>query len=428
MTWHLQPEASLLLPLISRFGSDSASQIPFSFPPHQTQANDSPLSLSDTPASADRQRPLLLRAPPPMVAVDPPPREETAAPAPTPTPALKRSSSIDRIPEDARRILYRLAGELWGSDVDPDALTVSQLKGAMTNEVFRITWPGGEGDPRKVLVRIYGQGVEVFFDRADEVRTFECMSRHGQGPRLLGRFANGRVEEFINARTLSAVDLRDPEISALIAKKLREFNDLDMPGPKNVSLWQRLRRWLEEARGRCSEEESKEFQLEKLGHEIDVLENALLGVDQSVGFCHNDLQYGNIMIYEETRQVTLIDYEYASFNPVAFDIANHFCEMAADYHTATPHVLDFTKYPGIDEQRRFVENYLGSSGQEPSDEEVERLLSLIEKYALASHLFWGLWGMISAHVNKNIDFEYKEYARQRFDQYWQKKATILRPN
>lgn len=42
----------------------------------------------------------------------------------------------------------------------------------------------------------------------------------------------------------------------------------------------------------------------------------------------------------------LQDYEYASFNPVAFDIANHFCEMAADYHTATPHVLDFTKYPG----------------------------------------------------------------------------------
>jgi hypothetical protein len=132
-----------------------------------------------------------------MAAVDPPPRGEAA---PAPAPVLKRSTSIDRIPEDARRILHRLAGDLWGSDVDPSALTVSQLKGAMTNEVFRITWPGGEGDPRKVLVRIYGRGVEVFFDRADEVRTFECMSRHGQGPRLLGRFANGRVEEFIYAR------------------------------------------------------------------------------------------------------------------------------------------------------------------------------------------------------------------------------------
>ncbi|KAM3347483.1 hypothetical protein ACQJBY_021438 [Aegilops geniculata] len=164
-------------------------------------------------------------------------------------PELRRSSSIDRIPAEARRILHRLAGELWGADVDPAALVVSQLKGALTNEVFRITWPGGEGDPRKVLVRIYGQGVEVFFDRADEVRTFECMSRHGQGPRLLGRFPQGRVEEFINARTLSAPDLRDPEISGLIARKLREFHELDMPGPKDISLWQRLRALYESGGG-----------------------------------------------------------------------------------------------------------------------------------------------------------------------------------
>ncbi len=41
------------------------------------------------------------------------------------------------------------------------------------------------------------------------------------------------------------------------------------------------------------------------------------------------------------------DYEYASFGPVAYDIANHFCEMAADYHSEKPHILDYTKYPGI---------------------------------------------------------------------------------
>lgn len=42
-------------------------------------------------------------------------------------------------------------------------------------------------------------------------------------------------------QTLSAADLRDPGISALIASKLREFHELDMPGPKNVFLWDRLR-------------------------------------------------------------------------------------------------------------------------------------------------------------------------------------------
>lgn len=42
-------------------------------------------------------------------------------------------------------------------------------------------------------------------------------------------------------QTLSANDLRDPEISALIAAKMREFHKLDIPGPKNVVLWNRMR-------------------------------------------------------------------------------------------------------------------------------------------------------------------------------------------
>ena len=43
--------------------------------------------------------------------------------------------------------------------------------------------------------------------------------------------------------------------------------------------------------------------------------------------------------------IRLIDFEYAGLNPVAFDIANHWCEYAADYGTATPEVLDFSKLP-----------------------------------------------------------------------------------
>lgn len=117
----------------------------------------------------------------------------------------EKSSKEPRIPDDARKILVRLAAE-WRDIVDPEALQVVPLKGAMTNEVYQIKWirnsSAEEPLPRskKVLVRIYGAGVDVFFDRENEIRTFEFMSKQGQGPRLLGRFANGRVEEFIHAR------------------------------------------------------------------------------------------------------------------------------------------------------------------------------------------------------------------------------------
>ncbi|KAK6938237.1 hypothetical protein RJ641_031745 [Dillenia turbinata] len=301
------------------------------------------------------------------------------------------------LPEELWQILLSLASS-WGDLIDLNALKVIPLKGAMTNEVYRINWPTQNGDPhRTVLVRIYGQGVEVFFNRDDEIRTFECLSKHGQGPRLLGRFDDGRVEEFIHARTLSAADLRNPEISALVAMKLREFHSLDMPGPKHIALWKRMRNWLTKAKSLCSSQVAKEFCLDTLGEEIAMLEKELSRKDQEIGFCHNDLQYGNIMIDEQTQSITIIDYEYASYNPVAYDLANHFCEMAANYHSETPHILDYSKYPDLEERQEFVRNYLSLP---------------------AMHF------EIKDYVNE-IDFDYMEYARQRFEQYWLTKPTLL---
>ncbi|XP_076939539.1 putative choline kinase 2 isoform X3 [Bidens hawaiensis] len=329
-----------------------------------------------------------------------------------------------RLPAEAMRILQSLASH-WDDVIDVDGLQVIRLKGAMTNEVYQIKWPTNRERSRKVLVRIYGEGVDVFFDRELEIRTFEFMSKQGQGPRLLGRFSNGRIEEFIRARvyTLSACDLRDPDISALIASKLKEFHDLDMPGPKKALVWDRLRKWIGTAKSMCSAEESEALRLDAIEKEIETLYKCLAS-DQHIVFCHNDLQYGNIMMDEDTRSITIIDYEYACYNPFMFDIANHFCEMAADYHTETPHVLDYSKYPDLEERRRFLHVYLSSSGNPPVNSEVDKILEEVEKYTLASHLMWGLWGVISEHVNE-IDFDYMEYAKQRFQEYWLQKPKVL---
>ncbi|XP_051139736.1 probable choline kinase 1 isoform X2 [Andrographis paniculata] len=327
-------------------------------------------------------------------------------------------------PEELQQLLLSLASN-WGDVIDLSALDVDHLSGAMTNEVYRISWSKeAENDQRIVLVRMYGDGVDLFFNRDEEIRTFDCLSELGYGPKLLGQFPQGRVEEFIHARTLSAGDLRNPEISALIAAKMREFHNLNVDSSKNVVLWNRLRNWLGVAKRLCSSDEAKEYKLESLENEISLLENTVSGNHQEIGFCHNDLQYGNIMIDDKNSSITIIDYEYSSYNPVVYDIANHFCEMAANYHTDTPHVLDYSNYPGEEERHRFIRHYLNSAGEEPSDAAVEKLAEDVEKYTLANHIFWGLWGIISAHVN-HIDFDYKSYARQRLEQYWLRKSELL---
>ena len=120
--------------------------------------------------------------------------------------AIKTNGFLEgSLPEELMQLLVTLASR-WEDVNDPNEIQVKRLSGAMTNEVFQIKWANEKDDlHRKVLVRIYGEGVDVFFNRDDEIKTFECLSHHGQGPRLLGRFSDGRVEEFLHARVCTSL-------------------------------------------------------------------------------------------------------------------------------------------------------------------------------------------------------------------------------
>ncbi|KAG0611795.1 hypothetical protein M758_7G165100 [Ceratodon purpureus] len=338
------------------------------------------------------------------------------------------------LPIEAYKQLHKLAGK-WTDIVDPVDLKLTRLKGAMTNNVYECHWKRNNGNrDKKVLVRVYGEGSGMFFDRNDEVLTFERMSQKGQGPRLLGRFPNGRVEEFLRARTLEKHDIRDPEISKNIAVKLQEFHSLDMPvavGERKAKIWERLRDWLVKILEHSDSNQASDFGLNKLDNEIidlnklddeiNYLQRRLDKRDTKIGFCHNDLQYGNIMLSEKDDAVTLIDYEYASYNPVAFDIANHFCEMTADYHCDEPHVLHPETFPSDEEQNRFLRAYLEASGDAVSQADVDKLREEVKEFVLASHLHWVLWGLLSA-LHQDVEFDFVGYSKQRFSIYKELKA------
>ena len=68
------------------------------------------------------------------------------------------------------------------------------------------------------------------------------------------------------------------------------------------------RDWLKKALTLCGPEHIEELQLRKLGSEIDELSYRLSERIETnkIGFCHNDLQYGNIMLDEEDTSITLI--------------------------------------------------------------------------------------------------------------------------
>lgn len=51
-----------------------------------------------------------------------------------------------------------------------------------------------------------------------------------------------------------------------------------------------------------------------------------------VALCHNDLLLGNVIYNEEEKKISFIDFEYAMPNYVAFEVANHFIEMAGSWY------------------------------------------------------------------------------------------------
>lgn len=77
----------------------------------------------------------------------------------------------------------------------------------------------------KLLLRVYGPQADHLIDRKNELQVLRRLARKRIGPRLLGTFTNGRFEEYFHARTLNARDLRIPETSKQIAKRMRELHD-----------------------------------------------------------------------------------------------------------------------------------------------------------------------------------------------------------
>lgn len=101
----------------------------------------------------------------------------------------------------------------------------------------------------KLLLRIYGPQVEHLIDRESELQILTRLARKRIGPRLLGTFTNGRFEEFLHAKPLTAKELRNAETSKQIAKRMRELHEgIDLLKEEREAgpfVWQNWDKWVD---------------------------------------------------------------------------------------------------------------------------------------------------------------------------------------
>ncbi|XP_013916341.1 PREDICTED: choline kinase alpha isoform X2 [Thamnophis sirtalis] len=340
------------------------------------------------------------------------------------------------------------------------------FKGGLSNMLFQCSLPDTietvADEPRTVLLRLYGailqmrscnkggsgqaqkendlQGAEAV---VLESVMFAILAERALGPKLYGIFPQGRLEEFIPSRKLDTEELSVPDISAEIAEKMAKFHGMKMPFNKEPKwLFGTMEKYLNQVMRIKFTRESRVRKLNKilsynLPQEMKNLRSLLEATPSPVVFCHNDCQEGNILLLDgredsEKQKLMLIDFEYSSYNYRGFDIANHFCEWMYDYvHEKYPFFkANFMNYPTKKQQLHFITSYLAASqsgfenlSHEDKSKIEEDMLVEINRFALASHIFWGLWSIIQAKIS-SIEFGYMDYALSRFDAYFEQKRKL----
>uniref|UniRef100_A0A8B9CE53 Ethanolamine kinase n=1 Tax=Anser brachyrhynchus TaxID=132585 RepID=A0A8B9CE53_9AVES len=378
---------------------------------------------------------------------------EGKEPVPPPSSLLPPPAREEEPPLDPRT---RRRAYLWCKEFLPGAwrglreeqLRIDPIRGGLSNMLFQCSLPDTietvADEPRKVLLRLYGAILQMGAEAMVlESVMFAILAERALGPKLYGIFPQGRLEEFIPSRKLSTEELSLPDISAEIAEKMARFHGMKMPFNKEPKwLFGTMEKYLNQVLRIKFTRESKTRKLNKLlsynlPQEMKNLRAMLEATPSPVVFCHNDCQEGNVLLLEgrensEKQKLMLIDFEYSSYNYRGFDIGNHFCEWMYDYtYEKYPFFkASVLKYPSKKQQLHFISSYLSAfhdGFENLSNEEKfkleEEVLIEVNRFALASHFFWGLWSIIQAKIS-SIEFGYLEYALSRFDAYFDQKKKL----
>lgn len=324
--------------------------------------------------------------------------------------------------EGCRRVIKELRPD-WASS---ENLRCKELTEGMTNKLMLFWLEGSSMEP--VILRVYGNRTEMLIDREQELANMTSVFKAGEGPEVYGSFENGLVYGFIHGSALDVEDLSDAKISKLVARGLSRFHKLPIPGDQSPQLFPILYKWLD-AVPPCFEDPVKQAKFEKnfdmagMKREVDLMLEVSKDLDSPVVFCHNDLLCKNVIINKENTDVKFIDYDYANYSFQAFDLGNHFCEFAG-----MEEPVDYSRYPTRDFQIPFLRSYLaayrGVSEAEVQEADVLALYRASNKFALAAHLYWGLWAIVQAHYS-SIDYDYLDYALVRFTEYFKRKDEFF---
>ena len=294
--------------------------------------------------------------------------------------------SLDTVRERSAARVAALA--IWSGRVDP-----LPLAGGITNQNFVV-----EDRGRRYVVRVGSDILVHGVVRANELAASRAAHLAGLSPGVVHAEPGILVLDFIEGRTLTPEDVRDPaNLERLIDMVQRCHRDIPQHLRGSAAMF-----WVfhvvRDYAHTLREGNSRHLAiLPDLLARAARLEAAVGPID--VVFGHNDLLAANFI--DDGQRLWLVDWEYAGFNSPLFDLGG----LASN--------SEFSP-----EQ---AEQALGLYFDKPVDDQLRRRASAM---TAASLLRETMWSMVS-ESHSTVDFDYSAYTAENLRRFEAAYATYL---
>jgi len=287
-------------------------------------------------------------------------------------------------------------------------------------------------DEDTIVIRI--NGAAPFLDRQKELVTFDRLAKADVCEPLVASFTNGIVMKRIKGSTLTKSNVSNKQIALSTAHEIAKMHLNVQLNRKDIVKMifltnqkvthQRFKKITaafishipkhfskQSIQNRCKELNLPSRRELKL--ELDKTNRFFAKQSSPLVICHNDLHLKNLLYDHENDVIKIIDYEYLSPNPAAYDLANHFNEYAGCTN------VNYANVPCETYQKWWLSEYLTVfyGAEKVTDELVQEWFVSVQYMQPLSHLLWGCWSMAKAELG-DIHFDYIAYAKLRLDQYF----------
>ncbi len=265
-----------------------------------------------------------------------------------------------------------------------ERISYSEVPIGITNPTWCVTV-----GTKRYFVKIPGKGTEKFIDR-DLVHLANIKAAEaGCGPSVAYWFPDSKVEIFEWLENYVACNWRHAykeEIFYGMIDTIKKFHDTNVDLGKTLNAFDQTWEMIKLSRELNGLEP---YDIERAEWLIHRIEEAFYKDGIELKPCHNDTYIINFMYNEKTKEIRMVDFEYASMGDISYDLAI----FSTDEFYEDPHdVLIIQRYFGEYDHRSFAR------------------LKLMK---LVSDIKWGMWASVQAQTS-NLDYDFIRYHGWKF--------------